>query len=229
LVANFDKVTRAVKDFFGIAEDNSKKLAESYKRQNEELEQQEKILSRSSDAATRNIERRIKLEEAAGKDTTKLRQQLFNQQQQFLKAEIKLIEQRIRLEAASLSPEKARAAYETRLKLQQQLTDLVVDNKAEKIKMYAQDNLAINGTNGNYFVCTTSSNQSFTFDSIDSDVFYYFYIINMSAAAITITLPTSDVKSMPTVNIGAGTKRELAMVWNSLTSLRVWQISEELS
>jgi hypothetical protein len=133
LIANFDKVTRAVKDFFGIAEDNSKKLAESYKRQNEELEQQEKILNRTSDAVTRDIQRRIKLEEAAGKDTTKLRQQLFNQSEKFLKAEIKLIEQRILLEAASLSPEKAREAYNLRLKLQEQLNDLVVDFQAKNI------------------------------------------------------------------------------------------------
>jgi hypothetical protein len=131
LIANFDKVTRAVKDFFGIAEDNSKKLAESYKRQNEELEQQEKILSRSSDAATRNIERRIKLEEAAGKDTSKLREQLFKQQQKFLKEELDIANQRIDLAARALNPEKAREYYALRLKLEQQLLDLANNYTAD--------------------------------------------------------------------------------------------------
>jgi hypothetical protein len=133
LVANFDKVTRAVKDFFGIAEDNSKKLAESYKRQNEELDKQERILSRSSDAATRNIERRIKLEEAAGKDTSKLREELFKQQQKFLKEELDIATKRALLASRALNPEKAREYYALRLKLEQQLLDLANNYTADVI------------------------------------------------------------------------------------------------
>jgi hypothetical protein len=124
LIANFKEITNAVKEFFGITKDNSEAIAESFKRQNEELEQQEKILNRTSDAVVRNIQRRIKLEEAAGKDTTKLREELFKQQQSFLNQELAIANQRIELAVRGLDEKKAREYYALRLGLEQQLLDL---------------------------------------------------------------------------------------------------------
>jgi hypothetical protein len=134
LIANFKEITNAVKEFFGITKDNSEAIAESFRKGREEIDGQVTALQAVASQTERNFARQIKLAEAAGRDTSKLRQAQFNESKKFLEAEIKLIEQRIALEVQGLNEQKAREFFQTRLQLQEKLKDVVVDFEARSIQ-----------------------------------------------------------------------------------------------
>lgn len=138
LIANFDRVTNAVKSFFGIATNEGAKVVDIYKAQSEEIERQIRLTRQVSDLVEKNFARQIKLAEAAGQDTTKIRERQFKASEKFLKQEIELIKQRIDAELAAakvtLSEKEFIALFEKRKQLEERLKDITIDFQAEAIK-----------------------------------------------------------------------------------------------
>ena len=95
-------------------------------------------------------------------------------------------------------------------------------------KIYSQSSLALNGNNGNFFICSISANSSITLSNILSSQIYHIVVNNTGSSTITITLPnTADRKASPTITIAAGKAKQIAFIYDGTT--RYWQDSVELS
>ena len=104
LINNFEKVTNAVKSFLGLTDENEekqKKLTVAYRAQQAAIESQIAAQERLGNLVNDSFERQIKLQEAAGKDASKLRKQQNDARNKDIQLQIAYLEKQAELELKS--------------------------------------------------------------------------------------------------------------------------------
>jgi hypothetical protein len=104
LVTNFDKVVSSVKNFLGLTDQNlekQKELTKGYRAQQAALDSQIASQERLGNLTNDAFERQIKLQEALGKDTSKLRKLQNDAQNETLKNQIAAVQKQAELEKKS--------------------------------------------------------------------------------------------------------------------------------
>lgn len=83
------------------------------------------------------------------------------------------------------------------------------------LSFYTQTGTAIDGNNGVYFTCSISANASLTFANFTVGVVYTAIIINTSANAITIAIPTTNcIRELDSVFLSTGKCREFSIIYD---------------
>jgi len=104
LIANFEEVVSSVKNFLGLTDENvekQKELTKGYRAQQAALDSQIASQERLGNLTNDSFERQIKLQEALGKDTSKLRKQQNDAQNATLKNQIAAVQKQAELEKKS--------------------------------------------------------------------------------------------------------------------------------